>query len=274
MTKRWSILTAVVLSLVLGVAGAALAQDPMIEPFGASPAPLTPAIKVGNTIYVSGQVPLDAEGNLVGDDITSQTRQVLDNLEQVLTMAGATPSDVVKTMVILTDVGRDYGEMNGVYAEFFPDPLPARSVIGAQLASSDWLIEIEAIAVIDAQGSEVAAIDELSQQWQTRANAGDAQGVADLYTEDAILHPGNGGMIEGRDAIRDHMQQNIDAGFGDANIESVETEILNGVAYSTGTWSAASPDGQTSDGHWLVVFLQEDGEWRMHRHTNNMNLPE
>ena len=117
------------------------------EAFGSSAAPLTPAIKVGNTIYVSGQVPVDEHGKIVGDDVAAQTAQVLRNLERVLAEAGATPADVVKTLVILTDVKRDFAAMNTVYREFFPQPLPARSTIGAQLAI-EILVEIEAVAVI------------------------------------------------------------------------------------------------------------------------------
>jgi 2-iminobutanoate/2-iminopropanoate deaminase len=121
------------------------------EPFGSSRAPLTPALKVGDTVYVSGQVPVDAQGRVVGDDVGTQTVQVLENLERQLTAAGATRADVVKTLVILTDVKRDFASMNAVYAEFFPDPMPARSTIGAELAI-DALVEIEAVAIIGSGG--------------------------------------------------------------------------------------------------------------------------
>ena len=136
------------LMLSLG-AGGTLAQEQTIEPFGTSPAPLTPAIRVGNTIYVSGQVPLDAEFNLVGDDIASQTEQVLRNIEQVLALAGASLDDVVKTLVILTDIQRDFAGMNEVYAEFFSEPYPARSTLGGDLVVESWLVEIEVIAILD-----------------------------------------------------------------------------------------------------------------------------
>ena len=121
------------------------------EAFGTSRAPLTPALKVGQTVYVSGQVPVDEHGRVAGTDIGSQTAQVLYNLEQHLLAAGATRADVVKTLVILSDVRRDFSGMNAVYAEFFPDPKPTRSTIGAELAI-DVLVEIEAIAVIGAGG--------------------------------------------------------------------------------------------------------------------------
>lgn len=121
------------------------------EPFGSSRAPLTPALKVGDTVYVSGQVPVDGDGRVVGSDVGTQTLQVLRNLEHQLRAAGATPADVVKTLVILTDVKRDFADMNAVYAEFFPDPKPTRSTIGAELAI-DALVEIEAVAIIGSGG--------------------------------------------------------------------------------------------------------------------------
>lgn len=117
------------------------------EAFGSSAAPLSPAIRVGDTVYVSGQVPVDEGGAIAGDDIATQTAQVLANLERALAAAGATPAHVVKTLVILTDIKRDFAGMNAVYRDFFPHPLPARSTIGAALAI-DVLVEIEAVAVI------------------------------------------------------------------------------------------------------------------------------
>lgn len=121
------------------------------EAFGTSRAPLTPAVKVGDTIYVSGQVPVDDRGGVAGDDVRSQTAQALANLEAQLQAAGASRADVVKTLVILTHVKRDFAAMNEVYAAFFPDPKPARSTIGAELAI-DVLVEIEAVAIVGAGG--------------------------------------------------------------------------------------------------------------------------
>ena len=121
------------------------------QAFGTSAAPLTPALRVGDTVYVSGQVPVDAHGRVVGDDVAGQTAQVLANLEEQLAAAGATKADVVKTLVILTHVKRDFAAMNTVYAAFFPDPKPTRSTIGAELAI-DVLVEIEAVAIVGAGG--------------------------------------------------------------------------------------------------------------------------
>ena len=117
------------------------------QAFGTSSAPLTPALRVGDTVYVSGQVPIDEHGRVAGDDVGRQTAQALANLEEQLTAAGASKADVVKTLVILSHVKRDFAAMNVVYADFFPDPKPTRSTIGAELAI-DVLVEIEAVAVV------------------------------------------------------------------------------------------------------------------------------
>ncbi len=110
-------------------------------------APLSAYLRRGNHIYVSGQVPFDTEGRLVGGDIADQTDQVIDNLERVLHEAGASLADVVKTTVYLSDVKRDFAGMNEAYARRFGANLPTRSTVGAELAI-DALIEVEAIAVV------------------------------------------------------------------------------------------------------------------------------
>ena len=116
--------------------------------FGKAAAPLTPALKVGKTIFVSGQVPRRPDGTAVEGDVSAQTEQVLDNIEALLKKAGATMAEVVKTTVILTHVKRDFAAMNEVYARRFPDPKPSRTTIGAELAI-DILVEIEAIAMVN-----------------------------------------------------------------------------------------------------------------------------
>lgn len=112
---------------------------------GTSTSPLSPALSVGATIYVSGQVALDPSGDPISDSVEAQTRQVLNNIRDLLREAGVGLDCVVKTTVYLKDVKRDFAAMNGVYQEFFPGLKPARSTIGAELAV-DALIEIDAIA--------------------------------------------------------------------------------------------------------------------------------
>ncbi|MEX2540923.1 MAG: RidA family protein [Trueperaceae bacterium] len=116
--------------------------------FGKATAPLAPALKVGKTIFISGQVPRTPEGKVVEGDVRAQTEQVLDNIETLLKEAGASMADVVKTTVILPQVKRDFAAMNEVYGSRFPDPKPSRTTLGAELAI-DILVEIEAVAMVD-----------------------------------------------------------------------------------------------------------------------------
>ena len=110
--------------------------------------PYSQAIKAGNTIYVSGQIPIDpAKGEFAGDDIAAQTRQSLTNINNILAAAGTDMSHVVKTTVLLADIA-DFTAMNDVYAEFFTEPYPARAAFQAAAIPKGALVEIEAVAVI------------------------------------------------------------------------------------------------------------------------------
>ena len=109
--------------------------------------PYSQAIQAGQTVYVSGQLPIDpATGAFAGSDIASQTRQSLTNIKAILAEAGMTMADVVKTTVLLADIG-DFGAMNEVYAEFFAEPYPARAAFQVAALPKDAKVEIEAIAV-------------------------------------------------------------------------------------------------------------------------------
>ena len=111
--------------------------------------PYSQAIKAGNTIYVSGQIPIDpAKGEFAGDDIAAQTRQSLTNIRNILAAAGADMSNVVKTTVLLADIA-DFTAMNEVYAEFFTEPYPARAAFQAAAIPKGALVEIEAVAVVE-----------------------------------------------------------------------------------------------------------------------------
>ncbi len=112
-------------------------------------APYSPAILHGKTCFVSGLVATDAAGTLVGrNDIKAQTRQVLENMAALLQEADGTLSNVVKTTVYLTDFA-NYAGMNEIYRSYFPNDPPARATVRADLVSRDFLVEIDAIAVID-----------------------------------------------------------------------------------------------------------------------------
>lgn len=109
--------------------------------------PYSQAILAGNTLYVSGQIPIDpATGAFAGDDITTQTRQSLTNLRSILEAAGMDMSHVVKTTVLLADMG-DFAAMNAVYAEFFSEPYPARAAFQAACLPRNAKVEIECVAV-------------------------------------------------------------------------------------------------------------------------------
>ena len=110
--------------------------------------PYSHAIKWGNMLFTSGQIPLDpASGQVVEGGIRAQTRQALENLKQVLAAGGADFGNVVKTTCFLNDMN-DFAQFNEVYAEFFKDDPPARSCVAVDRLPKDVLVEIEAIAVV------------------------------------------------------------------------------------------------------------------------------
>jgi reactive intermediate/imine deaminase len=112
--------------------------------FGNSHVPLSPAVRAGDFIYVSGQVPVGKDGEIVGGGIEAQTRQVMENIKAALALAGAELSDVVKTFVILDDA-REFGGFNKAYGSYFPENPPARTTLEARLMI-DIKVEIEATA--------------------------------------------------------------------------------------------------------------------------------
>lgn len=108
--------------------------------------PYSQAVRAGNTLYVSGQIPLDpATGALVPGGIAEQTRQSLKNIRAILQAAGADMDRVVKTTVLLADIG-DFAAMNEVYAEAFTAPYPARAAFQAAALPKGALVEIECVA--------------------------------------------------------------------------------------------------------------------------------
>ena len=108
--------------------------------------PYSQAVKTGNLLFVSGQIPIDpATGVFAGEDISTQTRQSLSNVKAILEEAGYTLADVVKTTVLLSDMG-NFAAMNAVYAEFFPGNCPARAAFAVKELPKGALVEIEAIA--------------------------------------------------------------------------------------------------------------------------------
>lgn len=110
--------------------------------------PYSQAIQVGNVVYTSGQLPVEPmTGSLAEGGIGEQTRQSLSNVQAVLEAAGLGMADVVKTTVFLADMG-DFAGMNAVYAEFFPEPFPARSAVAVKTLPKGALVEIEVVAAV------------------------------------------------------------------------------------------------------------------------------
>ena len=109
--------------------------------------PYSQGIEANGTVYVSGQLPVIPEtGELHGDSIAEQTAQALRNIQAILAEAGCSLSDVVKTTVLLRDIG-DFAEMNAAYAAFFPQDAPARACYQAAALPKGAALEIECIAV-------------------------------------------------------------------------------------------------------------------------------
>jgi 2-iminobutanoate/2-iminopropanoate deaminase len=112
--------------------------------------PYSQAIKVGNTLYSSGQIAINpATGKVEAADIEGQSRQVMQNLAEVLKAAGASFDNVVKTTCFLKDVAKDFAAFNEIYAEAMGDNKPARSCVGVAELPKGVLVEVEVIAVLD-----------------------------------------------------------------------------------------------------------------------------
>ncbi len=111
--------------------------------------PYSQAIRTGNLVFVSGQLPIDpATGLFAEGGIKELTRQSLTNISHILQEAGTNMSRVVKTTVLLADMA-DFADMNEVYASFFTDPFPARSAFAVKTLPKGARVEIECIAEID-----------------------------------------------------------------------------------------------------------------------------
>ena len=110
--------------------------------------PYSQAVKVGNTVWLSGQIPLDPDSmTLVEGDITSQARQVFSNLAAVAEAAGGSLDDAVKVNISLVDLG-DFAAVNAVMADFFSEPYPARACVQVAALPKDAGIEVELILAL------------------------------------------------------------------------------------------------------------------------------
>ena len=110
--------------------------------------PYSQAVRAGNVLYLSGQIPLDpVSGNLVQGDFAVQARRVFENLRAVLKESGAEFQHVVKATVYLTDLG-NFQTLNSIYAEYFGEHKPARSTVGVAQLPRGAAVEIDLIAVV------------------------------------------------------------------------------------------------------------------------------
>ena len=120
--------------------------DGAIQPDGLPlpPGPFSPVVASGDLVYTAGQVGMDASGAIVEGGVGAQTRRALENVRLCLEAAGCGLDDVVKVNAYLTDMD-DFPSYNEVYREFFREPYPARTTVGAALAPG-LVVEIEAVA--------------------------------------------------------------------------------------------------------------------------------
>jgi 2-iminobutanoate/2-iminopropanoate deaminase len=111
--------------------------------------PYSPAVKVGNMLFLSGSIPLDpVSGQLVEGGIKEQTTRVMENIKALLGAAGADFTQVVRTTVFMIDLG-EFAAMNEVYANYFGAPYPARSTVQVARLPRDVRVEIDVIAILE-----------------------------------------------------------------------------------------------------------------------------
>ena len=108
--------------------------------------PYSQAVQAGEFVFVSGQIPVKADGLLVQGDLKAQTEQCLQTVREILQAAGLTLGDVVKTTVYLTDMSQ-FGPMNDAYMKAFSRPFPARATVQVSALPKGAAVEIEAIAI-------------------------------------------------------------------------------------------------------------------------------
>ena len=137
---------ALLASLLLGCAGARTTAAPeFLTPYGPPTFPFSPAVRVGSTLYLSGQIGTDSTGRLVPGGIGPETRQTMENIRDVLTRVGSSMDRVVKCTVMMADMA-EWPAMNAIYTTYFPAHKPARSALGANGLALGARVEIECIA--------------------------------------------------------------------------------------------------------------------------------
>ena len=108
--------------------------------------PYSPAIRAGQLLFISGQVPIDpATGQMIEGDVAAQTRRVLDNVGALLLAADRSFADVVRTTIFMADMN-DFASVNAIYAQYFSEPYPARATVQVARLPKDARVEIDVIA--------------------------------------------------------------------------------------------------------------------------------
>lgn len=134
---------------VAAAASASSAAAPAPEfltPYGRPQYPFSPAVRVGNVLYLSGQIGTDSTGRLVAGGIEAEARQTMENIKDVLARVGSSMDRVVKCTAMMADMA-EWPAMNAVYATYFPRHFPARSAFGATALALGARVEVECIAV-------------------------------------------------------------------------------------------------------------------------------
>jgi 2-iminobutanoate/2-iminopropanoate deaminase len=138
-------------ALVLALPATLAAQQPeFLQPYGPPTRPFSPAVKVGNVLYLAGQIgtPPDASGAPVAGGIAAETKQTMENIKDVLAKTGSDLDHVVKCTVFMADM-KEWDAMNAVYRTYFKDgKFPARSALGANGLALNARVEIECIATV------------------------------------------------------------------------------------------------------------------------------
>ena len=128
------------------VASAAVPAPEFLTPYGRPQYPFSPAVRVGNMLYLSGQIGTDSTGRLVPGGLEAEARQTMENIKDVLARVGSSMDRVVKCTAMMADMA-EWPAMNAVYATYFPRNYPARSAFGATALALGARVEVECIAV-------------------------------------------------------------------------------------------------------------------------------
>jgi reactive intermediate/imine deaminase len=143
-----ALLIAATVSCTPAAPPAAAHDDPaFLTPYGEPRYPFSPAVRVGNVLYLSGQIGVDSSNTLVPGGIQAETRQALENIRDVLARTGSSMDRVVKCTVMMADM-KEWPAMNEVYKTYFVQSKPARSAFGATALALNARVEIECLAVV------------------------------------------------------------------------------------------------------------------------------